>query len=136
MFSLKIDSQKKFSHLSFLPPDAIKRIQEICSKEKSYKNTGYFLGFYLSMELMNRVSTLKTKKLYVKGLGVLFSIVLGGKIAKTMYWRNNKKLIDDEIRKYPFPIYDKPSRVPDLNRSFFVLDDDLNYLPSPLYHGK
>lgn len=138
MFSFKRDGKVVYSHLSFLPEEARIKIDAIHSKAKSYKKLGYGLGIYFSFELWNRVSAFKSQKIYFKGIGVLALIYLSGQFGKNLYWNlmGNEKLIHEEIRKYPFPFYLKPSKVPDLSRAYFYLDEDCGYLANPLYHGK
>lgn len=124
-----------YSHTSLLDEEKQLHVRKIYDGEVWYKRGFTFGAFYLMMEAVNRVSFLKSKSLLYRTALVLVPAIAARSLASRYYWGVLDK--NSEIMKVcenAF-VYNDILGVPELDKMFFFLDDDLGYQPSLLHHG-
>ena len=123
-----------YTHTTLLEPEQTKQVGEVFDKGSTF--TKYTLGvsLWLSMEAVNRFKFLYNLKLGYRGGIVLGASACSGLFSYVLY---NKLVAYPEMLRilHGAPVFENLSEVPELDKAYFILDDDNNYEPSLWHHA-
>ncbi|EAR83734.2 hypothetical protein TTHERM_00825290 (macronuclear) [Tetrahymena thermophila SB210] len=123
-----------YTHTSLIEESKQEQIQAIYDKVPQWTNGGRFLGFWLSMEAVNRVQSVAKLPIYYRAGIVATSTLLGGLVSSLVFWKSGN---ENQVAKLAngAPVYLKKWEVPELSKLYFFLDDDNNFKPSLNHHA-
>lgn len=137
MYAQITDSKNRtlYSHTTLLEDPKTELVYKTHADNKYFSNGGLFLGFWLSMEAVNRVAALKAKNLYIRAGIVGLSTFLAPKLLSQVHWTTKgnqamKEALDGA------PVWTNKYEVPELDKLYFELEDINNYEPTLLHHGQ
>jgi len=126
-------SVKKYSNTSLLTDEKQCQLNTLQYNNQWWKYFGNGLGGWLGFELVNRIPQAAGQSIYVRGAGVLFSVLLMGRVTRGLNSSSNSKAYYEIMNG--LPVWDTAEEAVDLSKRFFFLDDDNNYTPSLFHHG-
>ncbi|EGR29092.1 hypothetical protein IMG5_163230 [Ichthyophthirius multifiliis] len=134
-FTLQEGGKTVYTHISLVDESKQEQIHQIYNKESTWKNTARFFTFWGTMELVNRISLLKSQNIFARAAIVAIPTLAAGSLGQQAYWSIGGNWNKVKSLLVGVPVYQKMVDVPELDKLFFILDDDKNYQPSLNHHA-